>query len=122
MTDHIARISIIVAVALVGTGPASAHAHLQSETPAVDATTASPDAVTLQFTEGLEPKFSGATVTGPTGSAVPTGPGRLAPEDHARLIVPLSGKLAPGTYRVDWHAVAVDGHKTSGSYRFTVAP
>lgn len=122
MTHHLVRTAAAVTMSLVASNPALAHAHLRSETPAADTTAPSPDGLTLQFTEGLEPRFSGVTVTGPTGSAVPTGPGRLAPEDPARLVVPLAGKLAPGAYRVDWHAVATDGHKTSGSYRFMVAP
>jgi methionine-rich copper-binding protein CopC len=30
--------------------------------------------------------------------------------------------LAPGTYKVTWHAVSVDTHRTQGSYEFTVKP
>ena len=33
-----------------------------------------------------------------------------------------SGPLAAGTYKVEWHAVSTDTHKTQGSYSFTVNP
>jgi hypothetical protein len=29
-------------------------------------------------------------------------------------------RLAPGSYRVDWHAVAADTHRIKGSFAFTV--
>ena len=38
------------------------------------------------------------------------------------LHVPLGQKLKAGVYVVSWHVVSVDTHKTSGSYKFTVAP
>ena len=28
--------------------------------------------------------------------------------------------LSPGTYRVRWHVLSVDTHKTEGSFTFTV--
>ena len=28
--------------------------------------------------------------------------------------------LPPGTYKVNWHVLSVDTHKTEGSYSFTV--
>ncbi len=38
------------------------------------------------------------------------------------LVVPVIGALETGTYKVDWHALATDGHKTDGSYTFTIKP
>jgi methionine-rich copper-binding protein CopC len=35
-------------------------------------------------------------------------------------VVPLEQALKAGTYQVDWHVVSVDGHKTKGSYHFSV--
>jgi len=34
--------------------------------------------------------------------------------------VPLKTPLAAGDYQVNWHVLSVDGHKTQGSYRFSV--
>jgi methionine-rich copper-binding protein CopC len=38
------------------------------------------------------------------------------------LSVPVIGTLQPGIYTVEWHALSTDGHKTTGSYSFTVKP
>ena len=103
-------------------GPAAAHAHLRAETPMADATTTAPETLTLSFSEGLELRFTTVVVKDPNGSAVETGPNRLAPGNARVLLVPVDAKLGPGRYTVDWRAVATDGHKTQGSYGFTVAP
>jgi methionine-rich copper-binding protein CopC len=34
--------------------------------------------------------------------------------------VGLSQPLQAGSYQVNWHVLSVDGHKTAGSYRFSV--
>lgn len=115
-------LSLVLACALGWAAPAAAHAHLTAATPAAGSTAAAPARLVLQFSEGLELRFSGVVVTGPDGAPVATGPGSLADGDGARLTVPLAGRLAPGTYTVAWHALATDGHKTSGRYSFTVAP
>jgi methionine-rich copper-binding protein CopC len=37
-------------------------------------------------------------------------------------LTPVTSTLAPGVYTVTWHALAKDGHKTNGTYSFTVQP
>ncbi len=122
-----ARSSVIAVATLVGAsagfvGQAAAHAHLQAETPMAEATTAAPESLTLSFSEGLELKFTTVVVKNSNGSSVKTGPNRLSPGNPRMLLVPVDGKLGPGRYTVDWRAVATDGHKTQGTYGFTVAP
>lgn len=103
-------------------GQAFAHAHLKSSVPAADSSVKqAPSELDLSFSEGLNLKFSGVTVTGPDKKAVKTGSATLMDGD-ATLMVPVSDKLAPGKYTVQWHALSTDGHKTNGSYSFTVAP
>lgn len=103
-------------------GQAFAHAHLKSSTPAADsAVKQAPSELDLTFTEGLNLKFSGVTVTGPDKKAVKTDAGSLMDGDKT-LMVPVSDKLAPGKYTVQWHALSTDGHKTDGTYTFTVSP
>jgi methionine-rich copper-binding protein CopC len=100
--------------------PAFAHAHLTSAVPADAAIlTASPATLTLKFSEAIELGFSGITVTGPAG-AVTLQPAHLDPADAETLVVPVDGTLAAGSYTVDWHSLSTDGHKTTGSYSFTV--
>lgn len=102
-------------------GQASAHAFLQTATPAVGSTVqASPPEVAITFTEGVEPRFSTIAVQDGSGASVTTGPMHLAGGD-THLAVSLK-PLSPGTYKVSWHATAVDTHKTQGSFQFTVQP
>lgn len=115
-----------VVMALGCAAQAKAHAHLQSAVPGIDAAAAAaPSQLDLRFSEGLELRFSGATLKGPgTNSgevSLPLGNARLGAED-SELIVPIGGALGPGRYSVDWHALSHDGHSTRGSYAFTVRP
>lgn len=107
--------------ALLASPAVFAHAHLQTQIPAANAAVGqAPDALSLTFSEGIEPAFSGVTVTGPDGKAVKTGAVSRAPDNDKQLTVPLADALKAGDYQVQWHVVSVDGHKTKGQYRFTV--
>lgn len=97
-----------------------AHAHLEQQSPAADSQVASPQVLTLNFSEGIEPGFSGVVVTDAQKQVIKTGTATRDEKNKAQLTVPLEQTLAPGVYRVDWHVVSVDGHKTKGSYRFSV--
>ena len=98
---------------------AYAHAQLESASPPVGGTVESPAQISITFSEGVEPKFSGVAVSGP-GGAVPVGKASVAPGDNKVLVVKVGKKLAPGTYTVKWHAVSVDTHHTQGDFDFTV--
>jgi len=102
--------------------PAFAHAHLVSSVPAPESKV-SPglDALLLHFSERVEPKFTGTTLQDSAGHVIATG--ETAPDaDPATITVPVSARLTAGRYEVAWHALAVDGHKTSGSFGFIVTP
>lgn len=97
-----------------------AHAHLSAATPADKAEVSeAPKEITLTFTEGVEPSFSGVKVTDSNGKAVATGKAVADKADNKVLRVPFSSDLAPGSYKVEWHVLSVDGHKTKGNYSFT---
>lgn len=100
--------------------PALAHAHLVKASPADGAVlTASPSDLRLTFSESVEARFSGVDITGADGRKIATGrPGGQG----AEMVVPLANPLPPGTYKVNWHVVSVDGHKTAGSFTFEVKP
>jgi copper resistance protein C len=122
MSKIIRPLGLAALIGLAATGSAFAHAHLKSAVPAVDSTVATaPTELDLTFTEDLNLKFSGVKVTGPDKAAVQTGTAMLM-EKNTVLMVPLSGVLGAGTYTVSWHALSGDGHKTNGSYKFTVKP
>lgn len=98
---------------------ASAHAFLKAASPAVGSAVAqAPSEVVIDFTEGVEPQFSTITVQDASGATVSAGGVHLAGGD-THLAVPLK-PLQPGTYKVIWHATAVDTHKTEGNFSFTV--
>ncbi|EIV2084863.1 CopC domain-containing protein YobA [Klebsiella aerogenes] len=107
--------------AMLTTARAFAHAHLQQQIPAADSTvSASPQALTLTFSEGVELSFSGVTLTGPQNKPVATGKLALSDGNKAQLTLPMTEPLAAGEYTVEWHVVSVDGHKTKGQYHFSV--
>ena len=114
------RLSLFLAGCLTSAG-AFAHAHLQQPLPAAGSEVeASPQALTLNFSEGIETQFSGVTLTGPQQKAIPLGKPVRSDNNKAQLTVPVEQALTPGAYTVDWHVVSVDGHKTKGQYTFTV--
>lgn len=114
------RLSLFLAGCLTSAG-AFAHAHLQQPLPAAGSEVdASPQALTLSFSEGIETQFSGVTLTGPQQKAIPLGKPVRSDNNKAQLTVPVELALTPGAYTVDWHVVSVDGHKTKGQYTFTV--
>jgi copper resistance protein C len=106
----------LVAIACCAS-PISAHAFLKRAQPSAGAAlAAAPKSVTLAFSERLEPAFSGMTVTDSAGHNVAAAATMI---DGVSMVVPLR-PLARGTYRVVWHVVSVDTHRTEGSYSFTV--
>ena len=101
---------------------ASAHAFLDHAMPPVGATlAASPPILRLFFTQQIEPLFSGVEVATAAGSPVKIGPAAVAPANPAALLVTLP-PLTPGRYRVIWHIVSVDTHRTEGSYALPIQP
>jgi copper resistance protein C len=97
-----------------------AHAFLDHASPAVGSTVpTAPEAVTMWFTQDLEPAFTTATVTDASGNTVDAGPAQVDPKDPTELRVALK-KLSAGTYTVSWHALSVDTHTTTGHFTFTV--
>lgn len=99
--------------------PAVAHAFLQHAVPGAAAKlSVGPKSVVLTFSEKLEPAFSGVTITDGSGRNMVSAPAVIA----GNSMVLQLGPLKPGSYRVMWHAVSVDTHRTEGAYRFTVKP
>jgi copper resistance protein C len=108
-----------MALLLLGAAPAFAHAHLERATPAVGSTVAAaPKEVVLWFSQKLEPAFSTIEVRDAKGGAVQSGKATVG-SDRTQLRVPLK-TLGPGTYKVIWHVLSVDTHRTQGDFGFTV--
>ncbi|NIG13373.1 CopC domain-containing protein YobA [Pantoea sp. Cy-640] len=115
-------IALLLAGATLGFSPlALAHAHLKAPVPADNAVVEhAPQQLTLTFTEDIEPAFSGVEMTNAQQQPVALDKAQLNPQQHDQLIVPIAQPLASGQYQVNWHVLSVDGHKTKGSYSFSV--
>jgi methionine-rich copper-binding protein CopC len=101
---------------------ALSHAFLNEAAPLVGGMVpASPKEIRLTFTEAIEPRFSGIDLATGDGQAIATKPAVVDPANDRQLVLPLPS-LAPGRYRVRWHVVSVDTHRTDGEYSFTVEP
>lgn len=112
-----------LAVAASAIGHAHAHALLHRAVPAVGSVVAvAPTEIRIEFTEAVEPKFSGIAVQSRSGTPVATGAAAVDPSDAKTLVVPLTAPLPPGVYVVRWHVVSVDTHKTQGDFTFTLKP
>ena len=84
------RLSVALAGMLTAAG-AFAHAHLQQQIPTAGAQlSASPQTLTLSFSEGIEPAFSGVTVTGPQQHAVATGKLTRSADNPAEVTFPIA--------------------------------
>lgn len=99
---------------------ASAHAHLTASDPAANAAVAAPKQLTLHFSEKLNPKFSGLTLTMPQMNNMATPVKVAVSEDRLSLVATPKEPLSAGVYKVNWHAVAADTHRMEGAYTFTV--
>lgn len=99
--------------------PASAHDALVSSDPAADSSVSGDlDHVALTLSE---PPLSGLqtgiviSVTDGGGAERSSGDVRIEGNTIAKDV----DLAAPGSYRVQWRSVSVDGHPISGEYRFT---
>ncbi len=119
------RILVALVAGTVGIGaapPARAHAFLDHASPAVGSSVpTAPPAVTLWFTQDLEPAFSDATVTNEAGQRVDLGKAQIPPGSPDELQIGMK-PLPPGTYLVSWHVVSVDTHPTEGTFTFEIKP
>lgn len=110
---------LLAAALFMSAAPLAAHPSIMKVTPTVNATVKSPADLRILFSEAVMAPLSGIALTGPGGRVVKTGKASTA-QDGRELIVPVSGKLAPGTYHAKWHIVSSDTHRVEGHFAFTV--
>lgn len=105
----------ILLLLLLAASPALAHTKLKSSDPVAGSSVKSPSMIRLNFSEPLEPAFSGAELSDAVGKPIP-----VPKSVGGTIITLLPFALKPGKYKVDWHAVGHDTHRTGGSLSFTV--
>ena len=112
------RTAITILGSLVlGTAHAHAHAFLDHAEPRVgNSVTSAPREVSLWFTQNLEAAFSAVEVHDAGGARVDQG----KPQISAGVMRIGLKPLPPGTYKVYWHVLSVDTHRTEGSFSFRV--
>ena len=112
----------VCGLALVWGGLQAAWGHAfpeRSDPPAGATVAVAPVLVRIWFDAALEPAFSSLRVQTARGQPIPHEEGQVDASNAALLTVRLP-PLASGTYRVLWSVVARDGHRTEGTYTFTV--
>ena len=106
----------VLAGALLGAAPAAAHTTLKQSDPAAGSTVqALPEVVRLTFSDTL-PLTPTVTVRDDAGTVVNSSP--ISPRGNTVLQPVKSTKT--GKFTVTWELTSADGHKTSGSFAFTV--
>ncbi len=118
--SRIRPLAFTLTAALLCSSAAHAHPQLQSALPAAGAATASPHEIRITFSEAVIARFSGIELKDQSGKLIATGKSETDSSDKKSLVVPVKEQLAPGDYKVDWHAVSEDTHRVKGSYFFSV--
>jgi methionine-rich copper-binding protein CopC len=111
-----------VVMNLTGVSVAKAHAFLDKAVPAVGAVVSVPPReIRLTFTEGIEPAFSGIELSTAEDQSIKTPAAATDRINNTQLVLQVPS-LAPGRYRVRWHVVSTDTHRSEGDYVFEVKP
>ncbi len=127
---HVRSFIAVAALALSAVtpvSPAMAHTRVVASTPAEGATVARPRVVTLTFSEALLPPTVATSIvmTAMPGMAKH---GEMAirnfksawSNSDRTLTMTLRQPLRAGSYDVRWQAAGADGHRMTGTVRFTV--
>ena len=102
--------------------PASAHTVLASADPAINSTVvALPSTISLTFADELIAlgDSNSISVTDENGMELTSGKAEVS---GAVLSINLVDSEATGVIKVDYRAVAADGHVIKGDYQFTISP
>lgn len=113
------RVALLLAALTAGSGPALAHAMVETSEPTEGAVLpVAPRQVVLRFNEPS--RVTALRLLNEAGQEM--GVRRDAGRGTATsATAAVTGSLAPGGYRVEWRAMGADGHVMSGTVHFTVA-
>ena len=115
----VATLAILVGVLALGTTAASAHATLESSSPADgQSVLTSPSEIRITFSETVTTISGGLSVLNADGKTVDTGNSEIV--GGRTLVAPISETLSDGTYVATYRVLSADGHPVSGSLLFAV--
>lgn len=110
---------LLFVIVLAGAAtPLWAHAVLMQSKPAGNSAVKGPDVpIWLRFNVRVDGKRSRLTLVAPDGTAVDLpAPKQTAPD----ILETQATGVKPGAYKLQWRALASDGHMSSGEVDFTV--
>jgi methionine-rich copper-binding protein CopC len=114
------RVLLSIILVLIVCGYAQAHVFPDHAEPKVGSHIGkSPKEVKIWFNGEVESAFSKIEIFGGDGGEVDNRDSRVDEKNKTLLIVSVPA-LLPGEYKVVWHAVATDTHRTSGNFKFTI--
>lgn len=115
-TKRICTAALVLCAAVFLPRIALAHAHLLSSTPAANSTVHGPDvAIELRFNSRVDGGHSVLSLTTSNGSVALS-----IDKQSAENNLNAHAMLKPGSYTLQWQALAPDGHITRGEIPFTV--
>lgn len=117
-----AVLAVIVAVTAGTTAPASAHAVLDSSSPAASTVLAQPPGeIALDFSEPVEESFASIRLfeAGEADREIDIDTPRRLATDSSTLLASIP-PIPDGLYVVVWRATSADGHPVSGAFPFEV--
>jgi methionine-rich copper-binding protein CopC len=104
----------------LGSAAARAHAIVVSSLPAAGAVVHDKSGrVMVRFNSRIDPLRSRLLLVRPDGSSTAL---ELADAPGRDTLTATVSELTPGSYRLRWQVLAIDGHITRGDIPFTVAP
>ena len=107
------------AIFALAASQADAHAKLVSTTPKADSTVSSPQTIQVHFNEAIEVKLSSLKLIASDGTEIAIMAMNDAKDPSTLSIMP-NAKLKAGVYTAAWSIVSDDGHKETGTFKFTV--
>ena len=115
----VAALAILVGVLALSTTAASAHATLESSSPADgQSVLTSPSEIRITFSEAVTTISGGLSVLDADGKTVDVGNSEVV--GGRTLVAPISETLSDGTYVATYRVLSADGHPVSGSILFGV--
>ncbi len=119
LTRHATTVVGGTALLLLAATQANAHAKLLGVVPAANSAVASPKMIQAHFNEAIEVKLSSLKLSMSDGMAIPVMSMNDSKDPSTLSIMP-NTTLKPGSYTATWSIVSNDGHKETGSFKFTV--
>ena len=114
------RLGLALAACALSATVAAGHAVLQRAEPRVESRLKrAPDEIKLYFTERLEPAYSSVRVLNDRGGQVDRRDSAVDRTNPALLRATFP-PLPPGTYKVQWRVLSIDGDVTEGAFTFRI--